>query len=603
MTSDSRQPGLAKLRQRVRAFGAFRRRWDVLRGGAKWLAIAAGSLLAWAVLDALVGLPAWALLSLFAAALIAGLFALIRHVASPLRRRIVDDHEAVLIEQLHGGMDNQVIGALQLGRDIAGASDRSLGYSRELAEELVRRSAANIEKANPEKLIDLRPAKKALIVAAAVLVACVVPAVAVPAFASNRAHRLVDAWASVLDAIFPVTMTVQPGDVAILRGSAVKLRVAITGSRRDRVELLRTNAAGEKTTEDLTIRAGEATMPIAAVTEEFTYRFRYGSRETPTHRVRVGDRPEISAINFEVGYPAYTGVPPRTIVGRVARLQGLASSTVQVSVAANAPLSPDLCYVQWQDGSRQPMVITGRFASFGFNLERADRATVRLTGALGKGFEMDPPYAFDVTVDRDTPPAIEIALKNRSLTMLADEATRFAVNWAAEDDFGVAEVSLDYRIDTVDPLLNRPLRTGSLSRKLDPPRDRAKGQFTNIFESLGSPLEPGDRVTLTLSAKDNNTETGPGIGRAAPVVIVIVRPDLAGFTEQQYAFGVESALGGLKKVRRASNLLAEAERTVRQEAKRDIERQDVKSRASGEAFPSGAEDSIGDYFRLLSGER
>jgi hypothetical protein len=37
--------------------------------------------------------------------------------------------------------------------------------------------------------------------------------------------------------------------------------------------------------------------------------------------------------------------------------------------------------------------------------------------------------------------------------MLAEEAAAFALDWVAEDDYGVTDVNLDYRIDTVDAVV------------------------------------------------------------------------------------------------------------------------------------------------------
>jgi hypothetical protein len=187
--------------------------------------------------------------------------------------------------------------------------------------------------------------------------------------------------------------------------------------------------------------------------------------------------------------------------------------------------------------------------------------------------------------------------------MFAEESSNFALNWLAEDDFGVAEVGLEYKIDTVDPLLGRTPRSGSLSRLIEPARDRVKGTFAEMFKTLTPALEPGDRVTITLTAKDNNTESGPSMGRSQPVQIIIVRPDLAGFKEQQFGFGADAALGGLRKVKRATNLLLDPERAARKEAPQKIDRQDLKSRVGPEGFPGGSEDAVGDYFRLLSGEK
>ena len=56
-------------------------------------------------------------------------------------------------------------------------------------------------------------------------------------------------------------------------------------------------------------------------------------------------------------------------------------------------------------------------------------------------------------------------------------------------------------------------------------------------------------------------------------------------------------------MKRATNLLVDPEKSIRKEAAIKVERQELKARAGQEGFPSGAEESIGDYFRLLSGEK
>jgi hypothetical protein len=119
---------------------------------------------------------------------------------------------------------------------------------------------------------------------------------------------------------------------------------------------------------------------------------------------------------------------------------------------------------------------------------------------------------------------------------------------------------------------------------------------------LDPPLQPGDRITLALIAKDNNVETGPGSGRSPPVEIVVVRPDLSGFIEQQYGFGGATLLGGLQKVKRTTDLLIEAAKTVRTEVSQPVDKQPLKVRATPETSPGGGSDAMADYFNLLSGE-
>ena len=601
------EPRYESLARALRAFGRFRKRWSVLEGLARFLLAGPGTLLAWFLVDWLIGLPAWPLLISFGLVVGVGLWAAAWRLLRPMLRRVQIEREALVAESLHGGLDNQLIGALQLGREVAEARG-PLGYSGGLVEALVARTAALLAQMDACALVDRSRARRALAGAGALAVAIACCALFARAAIAARAERLQDAYAAVLDSLFPVEMRVSPGDIAVVRGRPVTLGVEVIGARRRQVRLVRTglppaglSAAGRRTVDALPLDRQKASLVVPESKESFAYAFEYGRRRTPEHRVLVGDRPSVDAINYELAYPAYTGQPARTLVGRVPRLQGLIGTSVLVSFAATTDLHPDLCAVEWQDGSKQALAVNGRFGHFSFTIDRPDRAAIHLTGAYGPGFEMESPISFEVAVQRDEPPTVQILLRQKKLTMMAEEAAAFGLRWLAEDDFGVAEVSLDYRIDTIDKLLGRAPREGTLPRRIDPPLERARGEFLDLFKTLSPPLQPGDRITLTVCAKDNNTETGPSLGRSQPVEIVVVRQDLSAFTEKQFGFGSQGLLGGLTRVKRATDLLVDPTRTVRTETKQELERQSLKSRVGQEAWPSGAEDAVGDYFRLLAG--
>jgi len=622
-----RSPQLESLRRVVRRFGGFRWRWSVLHGLALAVLALPGSLLVWFLLDWAVKLPPWPLVILFAVAAIGGLGAAIVWGVPPLFRRVKLEREAVVIESLHrsrdlsgqpspgAGLDNQLIGSLQLGEEVARAAGRPLGYSPEFVSILLERTAARLADLDPRSLLDLRTTRRLLFPAAAVIAAIAMLAIFAGGAIQDRVTRLRDAYAAVLDTLFPVELRVRPGDVAIVRGRPVELAVEAVGARRREIVLHRTDLEGSEDLEGstdlegkqaeampLTLEDGMAAFTVDPTVASFSYEFEYGGRRSKPHRVLVDDLPDINAINFELAPPSYTGQPARTLTGRLPKVAGLAGTTVLVSFGATTNLHPELCYVQWADGSKQVLSISGRFAHFGFTLSKPDRATIHLTGALGPGFEMAEPVAFDLAVVQDQPPTVKLAIKNRRLALYEDAAAAFLLNWTAEDDFAVAEVNLEYKIDTVDPLLGRTPREGGVPRRIEPARDLVKGRFADMFTSLDPPLAPGDRITITLVAKDNNTETGPGAGRSPPVEIVVVRPDLAGFVEQQFGFGGAALLGGLQKVKRNTDLLIEASKTVRTETTQPVDKQPLRVGAGSETTPGGGDDAMADYFNLLSGE-
>jgi hypothetical protein len=555
------------------------------------------------------------LLISFVVTAVAGAIAAAVWIVRPLVHWVRPDREAVVIESLHGGLDNQLIGSLQLGEELAGSGGRGLPHSPEFVEILLDRTATRLADFDVRSLVDLRRTKRLLLQAAAVAAVILLLATFARGAIRDRFDRLRDAYAVVLDTFFPVELVVRPGDVAVVRGRPVELIVEAAGARRREIALVRTDLESQKKgsqkkekvetqTVTLPLVDGRASFTVDPTVDSFNYEFDYGGRRTKPHRVLVDDLPDISAINFELSPPSYTGQPARMLTGRLPRVGGLAGTTVLVSFAATTDLHPELCHVAWADGSKQMLPVSGRFAHFGFTLSKPDRATIHLTGILGAGFEMAQPFGFEIAVEQDQPPAVKLAIKNRRLAMLEDQVAAFVLDWTAEDDFAVAEVDLAYKIDTIDPLLGRTPRDGAVPRRIDPARDLVKGRFAEMFKALDPPLEPGDRITLSLTARDNNTETGPGAGRSPPVEIVVVSPDLKGFVELNPGFGAADTalLGGLQRVKRATDLLIDASKTVRTEASQAPEKQALKVRTDPETTPGGGSDATADYFNILSGE-
>jgi len=591
------------------SFGRYRKQWELLYGLARFVIAGPGMLLLWFVADALFKLPAWPLVISFAAIGAVSVWALLWWVLKPQLRAISADHEAVVIESLHGKLDNQLIGSLQLGREVAAAGTARLGYSTDFVSELLLRTAKNLETLSVKTLLNLNHARRALAAASAIVLVSAGCFVFAPSAVNERIARLQDAYALILDTLFPVEIRVAPGDLAVIRGRGVKLEVDIPGARRREVRLSRTNSATrEVSTETLRLENNKATRLLENAQDSFSYFFEYGNRKSSVFKIQVGDLPDVKTINYELAFPVYTGQPTRTLTGRVPKLRGLTGTNVLVSFAATTDLHPELSYVHWQDGSRQAIQFSGRFGHFSFPITRADRATILLTSALAKPphekeWRMESPISFDVDVQRDELPSVQILLKTKKMTMFAEQAAIFAFDYLAEDDFGIADVSMEYRIETIDELLGRKPRSDSQSRLIEPPRERVKGKFADMFKTLTPPLEPGDKITITVTAKDNNSETGPGGGRSTPIEIVVVRPDLDAFVEQTFRFGAQSPMGEMVKIKRVTDLLVDPTKTVRTESIQKIEKKDVKTLAKQESWPSGAEDATGDYFRLLSGEK
>jgi hypothetical protein len=411
-----------------------------------------------------------------------------------------------------------------------------------------------------------------------------------------------------MDTLFPVTMVVSPGDKPVVRGTSLTLAVEVIGARRNEVLLHRQeHVTGETTTTPLNIDNDHAEFEIAETLSDFTYFFEYGGRNSSIHEIRVDDLPQVKAINYEITPPPYTGQPMRLMTGRVSKLQGLSGTSIFVSFAANTRLHPEFCYVEWLNGDKQGIDISGRFGSFAFNILKKERLSIHLTGHFGKGFEMKQPLSIEIIMLRDAPPSIRMLVRRTSgeAVMSAGAVSALRLPWLAKDDFGVKEVTVQYEVEAIHELLGRGKRKGSSRMVVDPPRERAKGRFQNIFRGISPRLAPGDRAKLVLSAKDNNTETGPGLGRSETLQILMVGTDFGMFVENEFDLKSrrESALllKGLKQVKRSTDLLKAPTRTVRTEKPQAFKKHIVDARPGKKTMLGESEDDVGRYFDLLSG--
>ena len=286
-----RTPQLESLRRVVRRFGGFRWRWSVLHGLALAVLALPGSLLVWFLLDWALKLPPWPLVILFVVAAVGGLVAALVWMVPPLVRRVHLEREAVVIESLHqslgggggggGGLDNQLIGSLQLGEEMARAAGRPLGHSPEFVSILLDQTTARFENLDPRSLLDLRRTKRLLIPAAAVIATLVLLVIFANGAIQDRVARLRDAYAAVLDTLFPVELRVSPGDVAIVRGRPVELRVEAVGARRREIVLHRADLKGENPEAmPLLLKDDAAAFTVDPTVDSFSYECGYGGRRS-----------------------------------------------------------------------------------------------------------------------------------------------------------------------------------------------------------------------------------------------------------------------------------------------------------------------------------
>ena len=226
-TPDKLSKSYRSIEKAVNGFGRYRKRWEVLLSWGRFGAFGITPLLLWLLLDWAFEFPLLVLFGSFVVVAVVAIVALLKWVVVPPWRRGRREHEANGIEELHGKLNNRIIGSLQLGGEVLAEKVDEASSSPPMIRTLVTRTAELLAETKLKTLLDLRRTWKFLGVAAVVLAGYGSLVHYAPQVYQDRYFRTIEGYYTLLDLLFPVDFEVSPGDRRIVRGDAIELRVKV----------------------------------------------------------------------------------------------------------------------------------------------------------------------------------------------------------------------------------------------------------------------------------------------------------------------------------------------------------------------------------------
>lgn len=220
-------------------------------------------------------------------------------------------------------------------------------------------------------------------------------------------------------------------------------------------------------------------------------------QEGAVENATVGD------IRLTYHYPLYTGLRPRVVANGSGHIVALKGTEVHIEATASVPLRG--AYLVLSDGQTVPLqldaardapALSGKIAvledgHYRFKLRPQDGTDVLAEGR------------YSITVDPDKAPGVRLDAKR--LPREVAERGELSLPYEAVDDFGLSALRLVYR---------RGKKKESISlRKLSPPRKRYSDTYAWALAALM--LRPGERVSGHIEAEDNDSISGPKVGRSA----------------------------------------------------------------------------------------
>jgi hypothetical protein len=220
---------------------------------------------------------------------------------------------------------------------------------------------------------------------------------------------------------------------------------------------------------------------------------------TPAAAEQIARREPITGdVTLTYRYPAYTGLPPRTVEGTNGELSAPAGTEVKLETRADRDVDSAAVEV---NGQRAPLKRTGTRALEGaFLVDKPGQYHfLFLDGSKVVAQGPDLP----IRIEADATPQVRITGPADGVELDVDEQ-RVMVKYDASDDYGLSELSLVYR------------SPGKDEKKVKLAHDEgrsSKGQYR--WDVAALKLLPGQTVTYYLEALDNDAVAGPKRGVSA----------------------------------------------------------------------------------------
>ncbi len=550
---------LRSVRRRLLAIGS--------TSAVVWGLIAAvGLLLVGAWLDLLWELsPRLRIASLVCAASVAAML-----ICLLVRNIIVTGRDRAIARRLDrvAGSGGDILTGLELDEPVALQSGAMLttGLARLAADH----AAVVANRVSPAQAVPRKPLGRSLGVLMCSLVIVGLLAVCLPGLARTEWNRFANPFGDVP----PFSRThfeVTPGDVEVLYGGELEIRVTVTGPPVDQVELVLKNADRPDDEIDGEIlpmfseSSGHWRAFLAKVTEPAVYHVRAYRARSEKYRIRVITVPRIENVRVRVTPPAYTnqsayeGPLPKEGVA------GLPGTEVRIWATSNRPLSGGTIVVT---GPQQPLDVSRRSADQRsmkpagpesrevvgrFEIASDGQFSVDVTDINGQSSQQ--PFSGSITLLADERPFIRLARPRK--TSLATPHVDLPVEISAEDDYGVSRVQLFRSLNDSRPL---PVEVSSEVRRPEveeqPPPRRVRSQLYLPLHKYG--LEPGDVIKLFARVEDNDPAGAKGSESAVVTVHIISQQEFERMVSIRK--GLETLLSKYREAqRRVENLNKEIE--------------------------------------------
>lgn len=359
--------------------------------------------------------------------------------------------------------------------------------SDEILSHLLREVGRIASAASPAKLLSIRSAAASW----APVVAALLIMLGLARISAFGQSRLLARYLLPLSNLPPVTTTelsVTPGNVDVFQSDALRIDVTAQnlGASPVWVFLNDDDANWSRYTMD-DAGGGRFSFTLNAVGRDVRYYVAGGDATSRQYSVRVKRPPAVAEFRIHYTYPAYTGKSPSTASNVDGAIEAPAGAEALLTVIATEPLEAALLTIGDQKILMDPTAdVNVRQAT----LQIQRDATYVLDLISAREVRGGGPGKMAIHATADRPPLVRLLQAGQTLRL--NPRDTLPLSYLAMDDYALKSVELLAEVNAQPPL-RIPFKLAG---------DRRRQEETIDFDLASMPLNIGDLLTLTVTARD-----------------------------------------------------------------------------------------------------
>jgi len=315
----------------------------------------------------------------------------------------------------------------------------------------------------------------------------------------------------------PFSLSIQPGNVRLVRGDSLIVNVTASGEAPVSIVLERLEK-GKNASEPIEIKgeAGGYRYTYRGITSSFTYWAHEGRVKSETCEAQVQELPGVRFLSVRLTPPAYTGLSEQVLeenVGDVAAVTGThaklsLSATKSLKDAKIEFLKPEFVGTDSEQvRASRNLTLDGSRASTEFTIDESGYYRLQLTDQ--EGLTNRDAILYRITARPDEPPLISLVEPSHDLDIAAGVSVPVVAE--AVDDFGFTRMALRYyRTTAFEAAEAQNDESQYKSQQISMRVVEAGKAFSEMLWDM-TPLDllPEDQVSFFVEVWDNDAIHGP----------------------------------------------------------------------------------------------